>query len=412
MARFYSNVCYEFTARAVRNRLPLAPNEAELKLRDEIRAFLTEHQPDDSEIPADFDARVAFLRGWQRTLHTAGLIGLSWPAEHGGRGATLTEQIIANQVFAQAGAPAIIGSVGLDVVGPSLIDHGTEAQKSRFLERILSADDIWRQGFSEVGAGSDLASLKTKAVLRDGRFVISGHKVWTSYAQHAQWCAVLARTEPDAPAHKAISYLLVDMTSPGIEIRPLVQSTGDPEFSEVYFDDVEVAQENLLGALHGGWRIAMHTLTHERGWYGVGRQVILRVLLDHLIEEAGAVVRDGRPAIDAPEIRTSLAQAHIGLEVLKHQGYRSVSKMLAEGQPGLESSVDKVLLARVEQRLLAVALDVMGAQAALGDEPGTGFHPGAWRHGYFYARAASVYGGTEQIQKNIIAERILGLPKG
>jgi alkylation response protein AidB-like acyl-CoA dehydrogenase len=392
--------------------LQLAPNAAELSLRDEIHAFLSDHQPDDSEIPEGFDARVAFLRQWQRTLHEAGLVGLAWPAEHGGRGASLTEQIIANQVFAEAGAPAIIGSVGLDVVGPSLIDHGTEAQKRRFLEPILSADDIWCQGFSEVAAGSDLASLKTRAVQRDGHFVISGHKVWTSYAHYAQWCAVLARTDPEAPAHKGISYLLVDMETPGIEIRPLVQSTGDPEFGEVYFDDVEVPAENLLGPLHGGWGIAMHTLTHERGWYGVGRQVILRVLLDHLVEEARHAVRDGRPAIESPEIRVALAQAHIGLEVLKHQGYRSVGKMLAEGQPGLESSVDKVLLSRVEQRLLAVALDVMGSQAALGDEPGAGFHPQAWRHAYFYARAASVYGGTEQIQKNIIAERILGLPKG
>ncbi len=342
----------------------------------------------------------------------AGLIGLSWPAEYGGRGATLTEQIVANQVLAEAGAPAIIGSVGLDVVGPSLIDHGSEEQKGRFLEPILSAQDIWCQGFSEIGAGSDLAALKTTAVQRAGGFAISGHKVWTSYAQHAQWCAVLARTDADAPAHKGISYLLVDMSTPGITVRPLVQSTGDPEFGEVYFDDVEIPAENLLGPLHGGWRIAMHTLSHERGWYGVGRQVILRVLLDRLIEEAPHVVREGRPATEAPEIRAALARAHIGVEVLKHQGYRSVGKMLADGQPGLESSVDKVLLARVEQRLLTTALDVMGAQAALGEDPDARLHPEAWQHAYLYARSASVYGGSEQIQKNIIAERILGLPKG
>ena len=195
--------------------MQLAPNPAELSLRDEIRAFLSDHQPDDGEIPEGFDARVAFLREWQRTLHEAGLVGLAWPAEHGGRGASLTEQIIANQVFARRVRRTIIGSVGLDVVGPSLIDHGTEAQKSRFLEPILSADDIWCQGFSEVGAGSDLASLKTRAVQRDGRFVISGHKVWTSYAHYAQWCAVLARTDPEAPAHKGISYLLVDMADAG-----------------------------------------------------------------------------------------------------------------------------------------------------------------------------------------------------
>ena len=224
-------------------------------------------------------------------------------------------------MLAEAGAPTIIGSVGLDVVGPSLVDHGTEAQKRRFLEPILSADDIWCQGFSEVGAGSDLAVAEDPgASSATAASSISGHKVWTSYAHHAQWCAVLARTDPDAPAHKGISYLLVDMTSPGIEIRPLVQSTGDPEFGEVYFDDVEVPAENLLGPLHGGWRIAMHTLTHERGWYGVGRQVILRVLLDRLIEEARHAAPRRSAGDRGPGDPLALAQAHIGLEVAQAPG--------------------------------------------------------------------------------------------
>jgi alkylation response protein AidB-like acyl-CoA dehydrogenase len=390
----------------------LTLTDAEQALRDEIKAFLAAHQPAAEDVPDDFDERVAFLRAWQRSLHEAGLVGLSWPREYGGRGATLSEQIVANQVLAQASAPTIIGSVGLDVVGPSLVDHGTDEQKARFLDRILSAQDIWCQGFSEVGAGSDLAALKTNAIDNGDHFVLRGHKVWTSYAQHAAWCAVLARTDPDAPAHKGISYLLVDMTSPGIEIRPLVQSTGDPEFGEVYFDDVVVPRENLLGSLHGGWKIAMHTLAHERGWYGVGRQVILRVLLDRLIEEARIVTRGGRPAIEDPAVRVRLAQAHVALEVLKHQGLRSVGKLIATGQPGLESSVDKVVLARAEQTLVDVALDVLGAQAA-GSVAGApeGVSPPAWQHAYFYGRAASVYGGAEQIQKNIIAERILGLPR-
>jgi alkylation response protein AidB-like acyl-CoA dehydrogenase len=389
----------------------LAPNDAEIALRDEIQAFLNAHQPPAEAIPVDFDERVAFLRAWQRSMHEAGLIGLSWPADYGGRGATLTEQIVANQVLAEAGAPTIINSVALDVVGPSLIDHGTDEQKARFLDRILSAEDIWCQGFSEVGAGSDLAALQARAADHGDHFVLSGHKVWTSYAHHSEWCAVLARTDPEAAPHKGISYLLVEMTSPGIEVRPLVQVTGDPEFGEVYFDEVAVPRENLLGELNGGWRIAMHTLAHERGWYGVGRQVILRVLLDRLVEEAHRTTRDGRPAIEAPAIRAALAQAHIGLEMLKHQGYRSVGKMLADGHPGLESSVDKVVLARVEQTLMAAALDVLGAHAALGGGAPDGVDPQGWQHAYFYGRAASVYGGSEQIQKNIIAERILGLPR-
>ena len=392
--------------------MKLTLTDAELSLRDEIKAFLAAHQPAAEDVPEAFDERVTFLRAWQRSLHDSGLVGLSWPREYGGRGATLSEQIVANQVLSEAGAPTIIGSVGLDVVGPSLVDHGTDEQKARFLDRILSADDIWCQGFSEVGAGSDLAALKTKAIDNGDHFVLRGHKVWTSYAQHAAWCAVLARTDPDAPAHKGISYLLVDMRSPGIEVRPLVQSTGDPEFGEVYFDDVVVPRENLLGALHGGWKIAMHTLSHERGWYGVGRQVILRVLLDRLVEEARIVARGGRPAIDDPAVRARLAQAHVALEVLKHQGLRSVGKLIATGHPGLESSVDKVVLARAEQVVVDVALDVLGAQAA-GSVAGApeGVFPPAWQHAYFYGRAASVYGGAEQIQKNIIAERILGLPR-
>jgi alkylation response protein AidB-like acyl-CoA dehydrogenase len=386
-------------------------NDGERAIQQEVRSFLDRALPELDPIPSEFVARVDYLRAWQRQLHEAGLVGLSWPVEYGGRGATLTEQLVANQEMARAGAPALIGNVGLDVVGPSLVAHGTEQQKARFLDGILSARDIWCQGFSETGAGSDLASLKTKAMPDGDGFRIRGHKVWTSYAQHAQWCAVLARTDPDAPSHKGISYLLVEMTSPGIEARPLIQVTGDPEFGEVYFDDVFVPTENLLGPLHGGWRIAMHTLAHERGWYGLGRQVILRVLFDRLLSDARRIPRDRAAAIDDPALRSALARAHIGLEVLKHQGYRSVGKMLADGHPGPESSVDKVVLARVEQALADTALDVLGPAAVCARPPAEDVDPLLWQHVYLYGRAASVYGGSVQIQRNIIAERILGLPR-
>jgi alkylation response protein AidB-like acyl-CoA dehydrogenase len=393
--------------------MKLALDDGELALREEARSFLEANVPDPSTIPHDFDAKVEFLRAWQARLHEAGLVGLSWPEAYGGRGASLTEQIVVNAEMARAGAPIVIGNVGLDVVGPSLVEQGTEEQKERWLDRILSGADIWCQGFSEVGAGSDLAALRTKAKIKDdGSFVIDGHKIWTSYAQHAQWCAVLARTDADAPAHRGISYILVDMSTPGIEIRPLVQVTGDAEFSEVYFDGVEVPAENLLGELHGGWGIAMHTLSHERGWYGVGRQAVLRVLLDGMVEEAGSLKRGGRPALEDEDVRSALARAHIGLEVLKHQGLRSVGQMIADGHPGLESSVDKVVLGRVEQEMAAAGLDALGAHAALGGGAPAGVDPEAWQHVYLYARAGSVYGGAAQIQKNIIAERILGLPRG
>src|SRR3954470_13861794 len=219
-------------------RLSLSP--AEIAIRDEMRAFLAEHQPPADAIPEDFDDRIAFLRGWQRQLHEAGLVNVSWPEEHGGRGASLMEQLVAMHELALAGAPELIGIVGLEVVGASIVEHGTPEQQARFVPGILSADEIWCQGFSEPEAGSDLASLRTVAEDRGDHWVVRGQKTWTSWAQYATWCAVLARDDRDAPAHRGISYLVPDMESDGVDVRPLVQLTGDAEFSEVYFDDVVI----------------------------------------------------------------------------------------------------------------------------------------------------------------------------
>ena len=388
----------------------LSLTAAEASLRDEIRDFLSVNAPDPQAIPHDFEARVAFERDWQRRLHAAGFVALSWPREYGGRGATLMEQIIVDQEMARAGAPELIGAVGLSVIGPSLIEHGTSEQKLRYIDRILSADDIWCQGFSEPEAGSDLASLRTRADDHGDHFVLRGHKTWTTLASVAQWCVVLARTDQDAPPHRGISYLIVDLSSPGIDVRPLVLTTGEAEFGEVFFDDVVVPKENLLGALNAGWGIAMHTLAHERGPYAMARQVVLRVTLDRAIEAASTATRGGQPAIRSPEVRQALARAHVAVEVLRHQCYRSVGRLLHGGQPGAESSVDKIVLGRAEQQVAAVALDVLGAHATLGDPAGRSDRD-AWHRFYLYARAGSVYGGTAQIQKNIIAERLLGLPR-
>jgi alkylation response protein AidB-like acyl-CoA dehydrogenase len=391
----------------------LLMTENELAIRDEVRDFLAANQPSPEEIPDGFEQRFEFLRGWQQQLHEAGLVGLTWPERFGGRGATLMEQIVASQEMALAGAPELVGYVGIEVLGPSLIAHGSEAQKERYVDRILSGEEIWCQGFSEPEAGSDLASLRTRAVEEGDHFVLSGQKTWTSYAQLARWCAVLARTDAEAPPHRGISYLIVDLRSPGVEVRPLVQVTGDAEFGEVFFDDVVVPRENLLGELNQGWSIAMHTLAHERGPYAMTRQVVLRVMLDRLIAAAAEVQREGRAAIECAEIRTELGRAHVAVEVLKHQCYRSVGQSLAQGQPGFESSVDKLLLARTEQRVTAVALDLLGPYATLGEDAlGTEVDIGAAQHDYLYGRAGSVYGGTAQIQRNIVAERILGLPRG
>jgi alkylation response protein AidB-like acyl-CoA dehydrogenase len=381
--------------------------DAERALAEEVRAFLAEHAPAPEEVPTRLDEHVEFLRRWQLQLKDARLVGLSWPSEYGGRGGTLSEQVIANQEMARARAPQLVGYVGVDVVGPTIVEHGTAEQKARHLEPILSAREIWCQGFSEPGAGSDLASLRTRAVEQGDHFRLDGQKVWTSYAQYAQWCAVLARTDPDAPAHRGISYLLVDMASPGITVRPLVMSTGDAEFGEVFFDDVLVPRENVLGELNGGWALALHTLAHERGPYAMTRQVTLSGMLDRLVEAARSVRRDGEPAIECAAVVAKLIEARVAIEVLKHQSYRSVGRMIATGGASVESSADKVMLGQAEQLLGAAALEVLGPLATLPD----GADQHLWQQLYLYGRAASVYGGSVEIQRDIIAQRILGLPR-
>jgi alkylation response protein AidB-like acyl-CoA dehydrogenase len=381
--------------------------DSERELRAEVREFLDANAPAAAYVPVELDQQVEFLRDWQGRLKDARLVGLSWPREYGGRGASLSEQMVANAEMARARAPQLVGYVGVDVVGPTIVEHGTEAQKEAHLERILSAEDIWCQGFSEPGAGSDLASLRTRAVADGDDFRLSGQKVWTSYAQYAQWCAVLARTDPEGPPHRGISYLMVDMTSPGITVSPLVMSSGEAEFGEVFFDDVLVPRENVLGELNGGWALAMHTLAHERGPYAMTRQVTLSGLLDRLVDTAREVERDGHPAIECPAIAARLTEARIAIDVLGHQTFRSVGKMIVSGEPSVESSADKIMLGRAEQILGDVALDVLGPTATLGGDGDNLI----WHQLYLYGRAASVYGGSAEIQRNIIAQRLLGLPR-
>jgi alkylation response protein AidB-like acyl-CoA dehydrogenase len=389
----------------------LSLTEGELAIRDEVRAFLAENQPAATEIPADFDERMDFLRSWQSRLHDSRLVGLSWPVEYGGRAATPMEEIVAKQEMARAGAPPIIGEIGLDVVGPSLIMHGTDEQKQELIEPILSAADIWCQGFSEPGAGSDLASLKTRAVVHDDHFVLDGQKTWTSWVKDARWCAVLARTDPDVAPHRGISYLLVDLNSPGIDVRPMVQVTGDPEFGEVFFNEVIVPRDRLLGELNGGWGIAMHTLAHERGPAAIANQVQQRVLLDQLVADARRIPTEGAHAIDDPLTQAALGRLLVAVEVLRCQTYLSAGRAMTRGQPGFESSVDKLLAAQTRQQVAAVALDVLGPYATLSDGSPWGTSQEMWQHTYLYGRAGSVFGGSAQIQRNIIAERILGLPR-
>lgn len=380
-------------------RLALDPEEQ--RLRDEVRAFLDEQCPDPESLPHDLDARIAALREWQRQLYEAGYVGRAWPAAFGGGGRPTAEQIVVDRELAAAGAPELVAVVGLDVLGPALLAFGRDEQKRRHVGPILSADEIWSQGFSEPEAGSDLASLRTSAVETDAGWVLNGQKTWISWGQFSRWCGVLARTDPDVPRHKGISLFILDMESPGIDLRPMVQITGHAEFCEMFLDDVVVPKENMLGERGQGWKIAMHVVAHERGTAAVARQVTLRTWFDRLVTDTASTLVDDAPLLDDARVQAALAQALVEIEALRHHASRTMSPFLNGDPVGPESSTVKLLLAKAEQTLGETALEL------LGDAGSAGF----WQERYLYSRAASVYGGTRQIQRSIIADRILALPQ-
>ena len=383
----------------------------EARLRAEVRAFLAENAPSATDLPRSLDARIEALRGWQARCHRAGYVGRAWPREFSGGGRPPVEQIVVDQELAAAGAPEFVNVVGLDVLGPSLLRFGTEQQRQRHIPPILDAREIWCQGFSEPEAGSDLASLRTRAAVKEGHFVLSGQKTWVSWGQFARWCGVLARTEgPGRPRHQGISMLIVDMNSPGVDVRPMTQITGHAEFCELFFDDVLVPEQNLLSQRGDGWKIAMYTLGHERGTAALPRQVKLRTWLDRLAAALGDRALEGRALLDDPGAQVALAQAMIGIEVLRYHAQRTVGEFLSGGAVGPDSSSVKLLMAEAEQRLAATAAELLGPameQAGPAEQDEDAF----WEETYLYSRAASVYGGTRQIQRNIIADRVLALPQ-
>ena len=387
----------------------LALTADEQRLQEQVRDFLADHVPE--RLPHELDERITQLRRWQGRCYEAGYVGRAWPNEYGGGGKAAVEQLIVDQELAAAGAPEFVNVVGLDVLGPSLLRFGNDAQRRRHIPAILSADEIWCQGFSEPDAGSDLAALRTRAVERDDHFVVSGQKTWVSWGQFAGWCGVLARTADaaaDRPRHKDISMLIVDMKSPGVEVRPMTQITGHAEFCELVLDDVVVPKENLLSERGDGWKIAMYTLGHERGTAALPRQVKLRTFLDRLIATAAERELDGAPLLDDPQTQTALAQALIGIEVLRHHAYRTAGEFLSGGAVGPDSSSVKLLMAEAEQRLAATAIELLGSSLEQAD-PANAEEDQFWKETYLYSRAASVYGGTRQIQRNIIADRVLAL---
>ena len=388
----------------------LSGTDSERRLQEEIRGFLAVERPGAARLPRSLDDRIGALRAWQARCYEAGYVGRAWPLEFGGGGRPVAEQIVIDQELAAAGAPEFANIVGLDVLGPSLLRFGTDAQRSRYIPAILAAEEIWCQGFSEPDAGSDLASLRTRAEERGETFVISGQKTWVSWGQFARWCGVLARTHDAQPKHREISMLLVDMRSPGVELRPMTQITGHAEFCELFLDDVVVPKANLLGELGDGWKIAMHTLGHERGTAALPRQVKLRTWLDRAVRVAAERTVDGEPLSDDPGAQVALARALVGVEVLRHHAYRTVGQFVRGGAVGPDSSSVKLLMAEAEQRLAATVLELIGPTLEHAD-PGAADEDGFWQETYLYSRAASVYGGTQQIQRDIIAGRVLALPQ-
>lgn len=358
----------------------------------------------------DETERVAFLRDWQRKLYKGGWMGITWPKAYGGRGATLIEQAIFYEEMARAKAPELISAIGLDMAGPAIITHGTEEQKRRYLSKILSAEEIWCQGFSEPNAGSDLAALQTRAMEENDHFLVNGQKVWTSWAHMADWCLLLTRTDPSLPKHKGLTYLLVDVHSPGVTVRPLVQITGDAEFNEMFFDNVRAPKENVLGRVNGGWEVAITTLMYERGPRTMTRQLALRMALDSLVDMAKRSRRGNAPATEDRLMRQKLAQLWVDTEVLRYSNLRGLTRTLRGEPPGPEGSAHKLFWGETWQRLYEVALELegMGGQVTAG---AWAVDRGYWQYRFLRSRGDTIAAGTTEIQRNIIAERVLGLPK-
>jgi len=390
--------------------MDLTPTSDEAALRAEFRAWLHEHLPWEygRGLPPRFDDladEVAFGRDWQGRLAGGRWVGVAWPEEYGGRGAGPVEHFIVTEELARARAPELVGRIGVNLVGPTLLAHGTPEQQQRWLGRILSAEELWCQLFSEPGAGSDLASLSTRAEPVEDGWVLNGQKVWTSYAQFADWGVCLARTDPDVPKQQGISFLVVDMRADGVEVRPLRQITDETEFNEVFLTDVFVPRERLVGPENEGWRVANSTLSHERGINP--RQLVAHV---QLIEELLRLALESG-AYDDPRLGPRLAQAAVEVRLFQLHNWRTLSRLAQGRPPGPEGSLLKLYWSEMSKRLHATVMAVLGPAAPLWrdaeDNPGDG----SWQRSWLYYQASSIWAGANEIQRNIIGERVLGLPR-
>ncbi len=398
---------------------PRYPPEVE-DYRDKIRAFLGEHLPAGWKglVALDHQAVANFTEQWRTTLYENGLLAPSWPQQYGGGGLSPLEMVVVAEEFCRAGVPTggPHDGFGIKMVGNTLLHWGTDRQKSHFLPRILSGQDRWCQGYSEPGSGSDLGSLGTRAVLDGDEWVINGQKIWTSAAETANWIFVLTRTDPDAPKHKGISFLLVPMDQAGVEVRPIRKMTGGAGFNETFFTNARTPRENVVGAVNAGWAVAMTLLGYERGEAAATRPIIFRAELDQLV----SLARETGRAAD-PLIRQRLASAYAQVEIMRYLGMRTLTRFLAGAEPGPAASTFKLYWSEYHKAVAELAVDVMGAAALTpsgrpssefqADDVGSPTDSASWVETFLSSRAETIYAGTSQVQRNIIGEIVLGLPK-
>jgi alkylation response protein AidB-like acyl-CoA dehydrogenase len=395
--------------------LHYSPEDEGFRLR--VRQWIAEHPPGPL-------GSVAQKKAWQRTLYDAGYVGMGWPKEYGGQDARPMEQAIVAEEMARGDVPGAVNSLALGLIGPTLIVHGTDEQKRNYVQRMLTADDIWCQLYSEPDSGSDLASIKTRAVLEafeDGnRWVINGQKVWTSLGPIADYGVLLARTDPSVPKHQGISYFILDMHQPGVEVRPLKQITGSSEFAEVFFNNAVVPPENIIGHEGQGWELAQTTLGFERGGSLLARVTRHQANMRRLVEVAQKLSRDSVSVLEDPVVRQKLGRMAVEVEVLRYAGFRILSKLEQGKRPGAESSIDKLYYSEMDKRHQELIQDVLGpygqlerglpAELSLNSSTLRG-DDSTWAYNFLWARAGTIYAGSSEIQKNIIGERVLRLPR-
>jgi len=383
---------------------------AQQDFREEVRTWLAEHKPREPR-PHDAAGIRAYDLDWQRTQYEGGWAGIAWPTEYGGRGLSLLEQLIWYEEYGRAGLPSLDSTfVGLNHAGPTLIERASEAQKSAHLPPILRGDVVWCQGFSEPEAGSDLASLRTRGVVDGDELVVSGQKIWTSSADVADWQELLVRTDTSVPKHRGITWIICDMRSPGVDVRPIETMDGEHEFCEVFYDEVRLPLSNVVGELNQGWSVAMSTLSFERGTAFTAGQVRLASTVEELIalaaERRGPLRRGS--ALDDEELARRLATLRAEVAALRALTYAAISRSAKEGTPGPEGSIVKLYFSELEKRVARLSMDLLGADSL---RYGSRWLPGGWTGGYLHSFASTIGGGTSEVQRNIIGDRVLGLPR-